>query len=186
MGIYFLLLIHSSLMCHFYFYIFGDSSSILRFVPGPLILLFCLRIRSLLYGFVHCLLWFYPLFQGRFVCPAYRRFISIVLVWIRPLLPLKLGFMAAYSVLCVRIRPQLYGLVHFLFVVVLSTVSGQFRLPCLQEIRLHCFSVDSSTVAYKAWLYGCYQFMFCLFWHKKEAAASTVCRTGFPCHFFLR
>ena len=23
-----------------------------------------------------------------------------------------------------------------------------------------------------------------LFWHKKEAAASTVCLTGFPCHFF--
>ena len=22
------------------------------------------------------------------------------------------------------------------------------------------------------------------FWHKKEAAASTVCLTGFPCHFF--
>ena len=24
-----------------------------------------------------------------------------------------------------------------------------------------------------------------LFWHKKEAAASTVCLTGIPCHFFL-
>ena len=47
-----------------------------------------------------------------------------------------------------------------LFVVVLSTVSGQIRLPCLQEIRLHCFSVDSSTVAYKAWLYGS---VFCYF-----------------------
>ena len=23
-----------------------------------------------------------------------------------------------------------------------------------------------------------------LFWHKKEAAASTVCPTGFLCHFF--
>ena len=23
-----------------------------------------------------------------------------------------------------------------------------------------------------------------LFWHKKEAAASTVCLTGFPCRFF--
>ena len=47
-----------------------------------------------------------------------------------------------------------------LFVVVLSTVSGQIRLPCLQEIRLHCFSVDSSTVAYKASLCGCYEFTF--------------------------
>ena len=45
-----------------------------------------------------CLLWFYPLFQGRFVYPAYRRFVSIVLVWIRPLLPIKLGFMAVYFV----------------------------------------------------------------------------------------
>ena len=41
---------------------------------------------------------FYPLFQGRFVYPDYRRFVSIVLVWIRPLLLIKLGFMAAYSV----------------------------------------------------------------------------------------
>ena len=47
-----------------------------------------------------------------------------------------------------------------LFVVVLSSVSGQIRLPCLQEIHLHCFSVDSSTVTYKGWLYGCRQFMF--------------------------
>ena len=47
-----------------------------------------------------------------------------------------------------------------LFVVILSTFSGQVRLPCLQEIRLRCFSVYSSTVAYKAWLYGCYQFTF--------------------------
>ena len=71
------------------------------------------------------------------------------------------------------------------FVVVLSTVSGQIRLLCLQETCLHCFSVDSSTVAYKAWLYGCYKFLCLdLFWHKKEAAASTVCLTGFPCHFF--
>ena len=23
-----------------------------------------------------------------------------------------------------------------------------------------------------------------LFWHKKEVAASTVCLTGFPCHYF--
>ena len=65
-----------------------------------------------------------------------------------------------------------------LFVVVLSAVSGQIRLPCSQEIRLHCFSVALSTVAYQAWLYGCYQSMF-------KAAASTVCLTGFPCHFFL-
>ena len=47
-----------------------------------------------------------------------------------------------------------------LFVVVLSTVSGQIRLTCLQEIRLHCFSVDLSTVAYKAWLYD---ILFCYF-----------------------
>ena len=38
------------------------------------------------------LLWFYPLFQGRFVFPDYRRFVSIVLVWLRPLLLIKLGF----------------------------------------------------------------------------------------------
>ena len=48
-----------------------------------------------------------------------------------------------------------------LFVVVLSTVSGQIRLPCLQEIHLHCFSVDSSTVAYKAWLMAAYSVILC-------------------------
>ena len=50
----------------------------------------------------------------------------------------------------------------FFFVVVLFTFLGQFRLPQLQEIRLHCFCVDSSSVAiaYKAWLYGFYQFTF--------------------------
>ena len=72
------------------------------------------------------LLWFYPRFQGRFVYSDFRRLVSIVVVWIRPLL------------------------------------------------------------AYKAWLYGCYQFVcFDLFWHKKEAAASTVCLTGFPCRFWF-
>ena len=77
------------------------------------------------------------------------------------LLLIKLGFMADYAVILFEdssstlwIRPL------FFFVVVLSTVSGQIRLPQLQEIRLHCFCVDSSTVAYKAWLYGFYQFTF--------------------------
>ena len=89
-------------------------------------LLFCLRIRPQLYGFVHCfsLLWFCPLFQDRFVYPNYRRFVYIVFVWIRPLWLIKLGFMAFIN------------------------------------LRLD------------------------LFWHKKEAGASTVCLTGFPCHFF--
>lgn len=40
------------------------------------------------------LLWFYPLSQSRFVYSDYRRLVSIVLVWIHPLLPIKLGFMA--------------------------------------------------------------------------------------------
>ena len=88
-------------MSNFYFIFLGDSSSSLWFVAGPLILLFCLRIR--------------PHFMDS----------SIVL-----------------------------------FVAVLSTVSGQIRLLCLQEIRLHSFIVDSSTVAYKAWLYDS---LFCYF-----------------------
>lgn len=71
------------------------------------------------------LLCFYPLSQSRFVYSYDRSLVSIVLVWIRPLLPIKLGFMAVRDSLC-----------------------------------------------------------FDLFWHKKEAAASTVCLTGFPCHFF--
>ena len=44
-----------------------------------------------------CLLWFYPLFQGRFVYPAYRLFVSIVLVWIRPLLLIRFGFTAVIN-----------------------------------------------------------------------------------------
>lgn len=37
----------------------------------------------------------------------------------------------------------------------------------------------------KAWLYGGCQFLCLdLFWHTKEAAASTFCLTGFPCRFF--
>lgn len=40
------------------------------------------------------LLWFYPLSQGRFVYSDYRRLVSIVIAWIRPLLLIKLGFMA--------------------------------------------------------------------------------------------
>ena len=43
------------------------------------------------------LLWFYPLSQGRFVYSDYRRLVSIVLVWIRPLLLIKLGFMAVIN-----------------------------------------------------------------------------------------
>ena len=72
--------------------------------------------------------------------------------------------MAAYAVILFEdssstlwIRPL------FLFVVVLSTFSGQIRLPQLQEICLHCFCVDSSTVAYKAWLYGCYRCRIVIF-----------------------
>ena len=71
---------------------------------------------------------------------------------------IKLGFMAAHAVILFEhssstlwIRPL------FLFVVVSSTVSGQIRLPQLQEICLHCFCVDSSTVVYKAWIYGCFR-----------------------------
>ena len=44
------------------------------------------------------LLWYYPLSQGRFVYPDYRRFVSIVLVWIPSLLPIKFSFMVAFSV----------------------------------------------------------------------------------------
>ena len=43
------------------------------------------------------LLWFYPLSQGRFVYSDYRRLVSIVLVWIRPLLLIKPGFMAVIN-----------------------------------------------------------------------------------------
>ena len=46
---------------------------------------------------------------------------------------------------------------------VLSTVSGQIPLTQLQEICLYCFCVDSSTVAYKAWLYGCYRHRIVIF-----------------------
>ena len=115
MGIYFLWLIDLSLMCQFLFDTLGDSSSTLGLVAGPLILLFCyyfcyccVRIRppqfltedsslTLWIRPLFSLLWFYPLSQGRFVYSDYRRLVSIVLVWIRPLLLIKPGFMAVIN-----------------------------------------------------------------------------------------
>ena len=101
-------------------------------MAGPLILLFCLKIRPqrLWISPLFCLLWFYPLFQGRFVYPDYKRFVSIVLLWIRPLLPIKLGFKADYSViLCEDSSSTFMDSSIVLFVVVLSTVAGHIRLP---------------------------------------------------------
>ena len=113
-----------------------------------------------------CLFWFYALFQGRFVYPAYRRFVSILLVWICPLLPIKLNFMTAYSVtLCEDSSSDLW--IHPLFCLLLF---------------YPLFRADSSTL-----LTGDSSSLFLrldLFWRKKEVAASTVCLTGFPCHFF--
>ena len=75
-----MLLVKLGFMAAYAVILFEDSSS-------------TLWIRSL-FSF----LWFYPLSQGRFVYPDYMRFVSIVLVWIHPLLPIKLGSMAAFSV----------------------------------------------------------------------------------------
>ena len=137
MGSYFVWLTHSSL-CQFLFLLFWGFVLYIRFLWLVHLLSYsCVRLRpphSFKGGFVLnfmdlsivSLLWFYPLFQGRFVYSDFWRLVSIVVVWIRPLL------------------------------------------------------------AYKAWLYGCYQFVcFYLFRHKKEAAASTVCLTGFPCRFWF-
>ena len=100
MGIYFLLLIHSLLMGQiFILYFWGFVLYIkVRGWSTYSVILFEDSSSTLWIRRLFCLLWFYPLFQGRFVYSAYRRFISIVIVWIRPLLPIKLGFMAAYSV----------------------------------------------------------------------------------------
>ena len=105
-----------------------------------------------------CLLWFYALFQGRFIYPAYKRFVSIVLVWIRPLLPIKLDFMTAYSVTLCE-----------------DSSSDLWIRPLFCLLRFYpLFRADSSPLFLR----------LDLFWHKKEVAASTVCLTGFPCHFF--
>ena len=61
------------------------------------------------------LLWFYPLFWGRFVYPHYRTFVSIVLVWIRPLLLIGLGF-------------KLYGSLLLLFVLNFMNSSTVFEI----------------------------------------------------------
>ena len=69
--------------------------------------------------------------------------------------------MAAYAVILIEDSSStLWICPLFFFVVVVSTVSGQIHQPQLQEIRLRCFCVDSSTVTYKAWPYGFYQFTF--------------------------
>ena len=74
---------------------------------------------------------------------------TIVLVWIRRLLPIKLGSMAAFLLLCFRMRPQpLWIRPLFFFVVVLSTVSGQIRLPHKKIWEYICLLGSSS---------GCFQ-----------------------------
>ena len=93
----FLLLIHSSLMYQI-FILFVLYIRVCCWSTYSVIL--CEDSSSTLWTRpLFTLLWFYPLFQGRLVCPDYRIFVSIVLVWIRPLLLIKLGFMAAYSVI---------------------------------------------------------------------------------------
>jgi len=47
------------------------------------------------------LLWFYPLSHCRFVYSDYRRLISIVIAWIRPLFLIKIGFMAVIIIFSV-------------------------------------------------------------------------------------
>ena len=55
-------------------------------------------------------------------------------MWIRPLLPIKLRFMAAYSViLCEDSSSTLWIRPLFLFVVVLSTVQGRFVYPAYRR-----------------------------------------------------
>ena len=134
MGIYFLLLIHLSLMYQiFILYFLGFFLHIrVRGCSTYSVLLFEDSFSTSWIRPLFCLLWFYPLFQGRFVYPAYRRFVSIVLVWIRPLLPIKLGFMPAYSVILCEdsVHLQHYGFVHC--------------LVCCGFI--HCFRPDSSTL----------------------------------------
>ena len=154
-------------MSNFYLIFLGDSYSTLWFVTGPLILLFCLRMHPQLYGFVHC-----------FVCcgfiHCFRADSSTLLtgdssplfVWIHPLLPIKLGFMTAYSVTLCE-----------------DSSSDLWIRPLFCLLRFYpLFRADSSTL-----LTGDSSPLFLrldLFWYKKEAAASTVCLTGFPCHFF--
>ena len=99
--------LHSSLMGqNFYFYCFGDSSpTSWFFMTGSLILLilrgdssFTIFNRGFVLNVMDSSMVFsvvvYPLSQGRFVCSDYRRFVSIVIAWICPLLLIKLGFMA--------------------------------------------------------------------------------------------
>ena len=175
------------------------------------------------------LLWFNPLIQGRFVYPDYRRFVSIVFVWIRPLWLTKLGFMAfinlrldifwhkkeaAASTVCLTGFPCRFFRFFLLLLI---------KVGFMAAYAVILFEHSSSTLWIRPlfsllWFYPLSQDRFVypnyrrfvsivfvwifplwliklgfmalinlhldLFWHKKEAAASTVCLTGFPCHFF--
>ena len=187
MGIYLLLLIHSSLMCqtfilHFWGFVVYIRVCCLSTYSVNLYedLSSTLCIRSLF-----SLLWFYPLFQGRFVYPDYRRFVSIVLVWICPLLLLKLGFMAAYSViLCEDSSSTL--LIHPLFSLLwfYPLFQGRFVYPDYKRFVSIVLVWIHPLWLIKLGFMAFINLRLDLFWHKKEAAASTVCLTGFPCCFF--
>ena len=146
-----------------------------------------MRIRPQLYGFVHCfsLLWFYPLSQGRFAYSDYRRFVSIVLVWIPPPLLIKLGFMAAYSDILYEdssstlwIRP-LFSLLWFY-----PLSQGRFVYPDYRRFVSIVLVWIRPLLLIKLGFMAVINLRLDLFWHKKEAAASTVCLTGLPCCFF--
>ena len=162
-----LLLIKLGFMAAFAVVLFEDSSSTLWIRP------------------LFSLLWYYPLFQGRFVYPDYGRFFSIVLVWIRPLLLIKLGFMAAFAVVLFEdssstlwIRP-LFSLLWFY-----PLSQGRFVYPDYRRFVSIVFVWIRPLWLIKLGLMAFINLHLDLFWHKKEAAASTVCVTGFPCHFF--
>ena len=132
-----------------------------------------------------CLLWFYPLFQERFVYPDCKRFVSIVLVWIRPLLPLNLNFMAAYSViLCEDSSSTLWIRPLFCLLRFYPLFQGIFVYPDYRRFVSIVLVWICPLLLIKPGFMAGINLHLDLFWHKKDAAASKFCLTGFPCRFF--
>lgn len=107
MGLYFMGVIHSSpfILPSFIFMALRIRPQRYGFVAGSLILFILFEdssstvlIKDLSSTLWICplfsLFWFYPLSNCRFVYSDYRRLISIVIAWIRPLSLIKIGFMA--------------------------------------------------------------------------------------------
>ena len=132
------------------------------------------------------LLWFYPLFQGRFVCPDYRRFVSHCFSVDSSTVAYKAWLYGSFFCYFVSgFVLNLYGFVYcFCLLWLYPLIQGRFVYPNYRRFVSIVFGGIRPLWLIKLGFMAFINLHLDLFWYKKEAAASTVCLTGFPCHFF--